>query len=70
MMRNRRRERENESDGLSESERLRRGKELGEQDYTDFENPYVRLSFYSSRWFNINVSVVSVHPMINESITS
>lgn len=28
-------------DGLTVEERAKRGKELGEQDYTDFENPYV-----------------------------
>jgi len=27
--------------GVSEEERIKRGKELGEQDVTDFENPYV-----------------------------
>ena len=29
------------NDGLTEEDRIKRGKELGEQDYTDFENPYV-----------------------------
>lgn len=39
--RNRRRDRQMREQGISEEERVRRGKELGEQDYTDFENPYV-----------------------------
>lgn len=30
-----------ERDGLTEEERIRRGKELGEADATDFENPHV-----------------------------
>lgn len=42
-MRNKRRDRDRtgEIDGLTDDERQKKGKELGEQDYTDFENPYV-----------------------------
>ena len=43
VMRNRKRARAIQNDGLTEEERVRRGKELGELDYTDFENPYVSL---------------------------
>lgn len=43
VMRNRRRDKMMETDGLTEEERQRRGKELGEQDSTDFENPYVSI---------------------------
>jgi ACS family allantoate permease-like MFS transporter len=39
--RNRRKDAKIQNDGLSVQERVRRGKELGELDYTDFENPYV-----------------------------
>lgn len=39
--RNRRRQRQWERDGISEEERVARGQELGENDTTDFENPYV-----------------------------
>ncbi|KAI0007421.1 MFS general substrate transporter [Xylariaceae sp. FL0662B] len=42
VLRNRRRERRLHEEGLGEEERAQRGKELGEQDYTDFENPYFR----------------------------
>ena len=32
--------------GMTEEERVKKGKEMGEQDYTDFQNPYVSsLSF-------------------------
>ena len=41
VMRNRRRDRKMREEGINEEERIRRAKELGEQDYTDFENPYV-----------------------------
>lgn len=40
-MRNRRREKNLREQGITEEERVERGKELGEQDCTDFENPYV-----------------------------
>lgn len=40
--RNKRRDALMQSDGLTEEERVKRGKEFGEQDYTDFENPYFR----------------------------
>lgn len=43
MLRNRRRDAAMASDGLDAEERARRGKELGEEDVTDFENPYVSL---------------------------
>lgn len=49
--RNRKRDRLAEQEGLSEEERERRGKELGEQDATDLENPHVRLA---SSWFVCN----------------
>ncbi|OTB02783.1 hypothetical protein M426DRAFT_191565 [Hypoxylon sp. CI-4A] len=42
VMRNRRREKLLQGQGISEEERVLRGKQLGEQDYTDFENPYFR----------------------------
>lgn len=40
-MRNRRREKWLGEQGITEEERVERGKQLGEQDHTDFENPYV-----------------------------
>ncbi|KAI2605721.1 MFS general substrate transporter [Hypoxylon fragiforme] len=40
VLRNRRREKELRDQGVTEEQRVERGKELGEQDYTDFENPY------------------------------
>jgi hypothetical protein len=40
-MRNRRRDRELREQGITEEERVAKGKDLGEQDYTDFQNPYV-----------------------------
>ncbi|KAI1372567.1 MFS general substrate transporter [Hypoxylon crocopeplum] len=42
VLRNRRREKQLREQGISEEERVERGKQLGEQDYTDFENPYFR----------------------------
>ncbi|KAI1404273.1 MFS general substrate transporter [Hypoxylon fuscum] len=42
VMRNRRREKNLREQGITEEERVERGKELGEQDCTDFENPYFR----------------------------
>ncbi|KAI0109342.1 MFS general substrate transporter [Hypoxylon sp. NC0597] len=42
VMRNRRRDKQLREQGLTEEERVERGKQLGEQDYTDFENPYFR----------------------------
>lgn len=39
--RNRKRQRRWAEEGITEEERIRRGQELGEKDYTDFENPYV-----------------------------
>ncbi|CAJ2502982.1 Uu.00g103760.m01.CDS01 [Anthostomella pinea] len=42
VLRNRRRNKQLASDGLSEEDRIVRAKQLGEQDYTDFENPYFR----------------------------
>ncbi|KAL1304395.1 hypothetical protein AAFC00_003395 [Neodothiora populina] len=44
VLRNRRRERAMQNDGLSEEERIKKAKELGEADATDFENPYFRYS--------------------------
>lgn len=41
VFRNRRRQRRFEQEGISEEERVRRAQELGEQDTTDFKNPYV-----------------------------
>lgn len=43
MRRNRIREEFVMGDGLSEEERVAKGKEFGERDATDFENPYVSL---------------------------
>lgn len=43
VLRNRRRQKQWEQDGLSEEDRVARGQELGEQDTTDFKNPYVSL---------------------------
>ena len=40
-MRNKRREKRLQEMGVSEDERVARGKLLGEQDATDFENIYV-----------------------------
>ncbi|KAI0155386.1 MFS general substrate transporter [Hypoxylon sp. FL1284] len=42
VMRNRRREKNLREQGISEEERVERGKQLGEQDCTDFKNPYFR----------------------------
>ncbi|KAJ9133808.1 Major facilitator superfamily transporter [Pleurostoma richardsiae] len=42
VFRNKRRDRMLREQGVSEEERIKRGKELGEQDVTDFENPYFR----------------------------
>ncbi|KAI1631112.1 MFS general substrate transporter [Biscogniauxia mediterranea] len=42
VMRNRRRERQMLNDGLTEEDRAERARTLGEQDATDFENPYFR----------------------------
>ncbi|KAI0470719.1 MFS general substrate transporter [Xylariaceae sp. FL0804] len=43
VLRNRRRDRHQVRDeGLTEEQRVERGKVLGDQDYTDFENPYFR----------------------------
>lgn len=39
--RNRKRYAQMLTEGVSEEDRVRRAKELGELDYTDFENPYV-----------------------------
>ena len=41
VMRNRRRDRKMREEGVSEADRIARGKELGQMDYTDIENPYV-----------------------------
>lgn len=40
VIRNKRRARKLQEDGISEEERVKRGQVLGEQDCTDFENPY------------------------------
>lgn len=40
--RNKKRDARLREEGLTEEDRIRKGKELGEQDYTDFENPYFR----------------------------
>lgn len=45
VFRNRRRQRKLAEDGISEEERLARAQELGEQDTTDFNNPYVSFFF-------------------------
>ncbi|TFK53036.1 MFS general substrate transporter [Heliocybe sulcata] len=42
VLRNRRRDKAMATDGLTEEQRSRLGKELGEKDTTDFENPYFR----------------------------
>ncbi|KAI4863509.1 MFS general substrate transporter [Hypoxylon rubiginosum] len=41
VMRNRRREKHLREQGITEEERVERGKQLGGQDCTDFQNPYV-----------------------------
>ncbi|TRM55732.1 major facilitator superfamily domain-containing protein [Schizophyllum amplum] len=41
VLRNRRRDRAQAKDGLTDEERIRQGKINGEKDLTDFENPYV-----------------------------
>lgn len=41
VLRNKRRDRTMLTDGLSPEERARRAKEMGEDDMTDFSNPYV-----------------------------
>lgn len=46
VLRNRRRQKQWEQDGISEDERVARGQELGEQDMTDFQNPYVSPSIF------------------------
>ncbi len=61
VLRNKRRDRkmreqrqEEGADPLTEEEMAARGKELGQQDYTDFENPYVSfplLSFHATPSF-------------------
>lgn len=42
VLRNRRRDRAQAKDGLTDEERIRQGKINGEKDLTDFENPYFR----------------------------
>jgi len=42
-LRNKRRNKAAENDGLTEEERAKRAKEFGESDATDFENTYVSL---------------------------
>ncbi|KAH9885664.1 MFS general substrate transporter [Xylariomycetidae sp. FL2044] len=42
VLRNRRRDKQQREEGLSEEDRIQRGQALGEQDCTDFENPYFR----------------------------
>jgi len=44
VLRNRRRDKLLREQGLTEEIRIAKAKMLGEQDYTDFENPYVSLS--------------------------
>lgn len=46
VLRNRRRDKVMLGDGLTEEERTRRAKEMGEGDVTDFENPYVSALFF------------------------
>ena len=41
VLRNRRRDKMLSEEGITEEERIARGKELGQMDYTDIENPYV-----------------------------
>lgn len=43
VMRNRRRDKMMAEQGMTEEERIKKGKEMGEQDFTDFQNPYVSL---------------------------
>ena len=51
MMRNRRRDRMMLEQGISEEERIKRGKEMGEQDCTDFQNVYVRVLLFLTSSF-------------------
>lgn len=62
VLRNRRRQKQWEQDGLSEEDRVARGQELGEQDTTDFQNPYVSLSNLDMDLpFVADIHIVSVH---------
>lgn len=49
--RNRRRDRKLSEGGVSEEERSARGKELGQMDYTDIENPYREPCSLTSRFY-------------------
>lgn len=44
---------------MSEEDRVSRGKELGQMDYTDIENPYVSFSRSLSCPFNLIIDVDS-----------
>lgn len=52
VFRNRRTQKRLAREGVSEEERISRGQELGQQDATDFQNPYVSCSRY---WLCFNV---------------
>lgn len=55
-LRNRRRARHIQEDlAISDQERIARGKELGEQDCTDKENPYVRSSLFTRRALSLSI---------------
>ena len=49
VLRNRRRDRAQATDGLTNEERERLGKINGEKDLTDFENPYVSPIVFKSK---------------------
>lgn len=53
-MRNRRRDKAMQNDGLTAEERSHRARQLGEQDMTDFENPYVSLLYFQIRLIETN----------------
>ena len=70
LSRNKRREKEMANDGLTEEERARRAKELGESDATDFENRHVSFAcgFQHMRGpILINRNVVPLYALSDEA---
>lgn len=63
VFRNRRRQRKLAEDGISEEERVARAQELGEQDTTDFKNPYVSFFPHSTSHlrFVTDLIIVLIH---------
>lgn len=58
MSRNRRTRKRLADEGIEEEDRIARGKALGEQDVTDFENPYVSLTLVTSCVLAISTNIV------------